>query len=117
MLKKTLKSPLDSKEIKAVLPKGNQPWIFTGKTGAETEVPIICPPDAKSQFTGIGRDAGKESKQEEKGATEDEMVGWHHQFSGYEFEQTRDREGQGSLLLLSHFSPFRLCVTPYTAAH
>ena len=98
LLKKTLKSPLDSKEIKAVLPKGNQTWIFTGKTGAETEVPIICPPDAKSQFTGIGCDAGKESEQEEKGATEEEMVGWRHRLNGHEFEQTPgDSEGWGSL--------------------
>ena len=95
MLKKTLKSPLDSKDIKAVLPKGNQPWIFTGKTGAETEVPIICPPDAKSQFTGIGRDAGKESKQEEKGATEDEMVGWRHRLNGHECEQTQEMVKDG----------------------
>ena len=62
-------------------------------------------------------DAGKDWGKEEKGATEDEMVGWHHQFSGYEFEQTRDREGQGSLLLLSHFSPVRLLATPWITAY
>ena len=71
MLKKTLKSPLDSKEIKAVLPKGNQPWISIGRTDAEAEAPVLWPPDAKNQLIGKDPDAGKDWKQEEKGATED----------------------------------------------
>ena len=75
MLEKTLESPLDNKEIKLVNPKGNQPWIFIGSTDAEAEAPILWPPDAKSQLIGKDRDAGKDWGQEEKGATEDEMVG------------------------------------------
>ena len=75
VLEKTLESPLDNKEIKLVNPKGNQPWIFIGSTDAEAEAPILWPPDAKSQFIGKDRDAGKDWGQEEKGATEDKMVG------------------------------------------
>ena len=98
MLEKTLKSPLDSKEVKAVHPKGNQPWIFTGKTGAEAEAPILCPHDVKSRLTGIDPEAGKESEQEEKEAREDEMIGWHHRLYGHEFEQALGvGDGQGSL--------------------
>ena len=87
VLEKTLESPLACKEIKPVNPKENQPWIFVGKTDAEAEVPIIWPPDVKSQLIGKFSDAGKDWGQEEKGTTEDEMVGWHHQLNGYEFEQ------------------------------
>ena len=76
VLEKTLESHLDSKEIKSVNPKGNQSWIFTGRTDAEAEAPILWPPDAKGQLTGKHPDAGKDWKQE-KGTTEDEMVGWH----------------------------------------
>ena len=73
--------------------------MFTGRTDAETEAPILRPPDAKSQLTGIDSDAGKDRRQEEKGTTEDDMVGWHHQLYGHEFEQTlRDGEGKGSLV-------------------
>ena len=98
VLKKTLESPMDSKEIKPVNPKGNQPWIFLGKTGAEAEAPILWPPDAKSWLTGKDSDAGKDWGQEEKEATEDEIAGWHHWLSGHEFEQTQGyNEGQGSL--------------------
>ena len=75
VLEKTLESPLDNKEIKLVNPKGNQPWIFIGSTDAEAEAPILWPPDANSQFIGKDRDAGKDWGQEEKGATEDKMVG------------------------------------------
>ena len=97
-----LESPLDSKEIKPVNPKGNQPWIFTGRTDAEAEVPMLCPPDAKSQLIGKDPDAGKDWSQEEKGMTKDEMVGWHHRFNGHEFEQTSgDGEGQKSLVYCS----------------
>ena len=85
--KKTLESPLDSKEIKPVNPKRNQPWIFTGRTDAKAEAPILCPPDVKSWLMGKDPDAGKDWGQE-KGATEDEVVGWHHWLNEHEFEQT-----------------------------
>ena len=75
LLEKTLESPLDSKEIKAVNPKGNQPWIFIGRTDAEAKAPVLWLPDVKSQLTGKDPDAGKGWRQEEKGMTEDEMVG------------------------------------------
>ena len=96
MLEKTLESPLDCKVIKPVNPKGNQSWIFIGRTDAEA--PIIWPPDARSQLTGKDPDAGKDWRQEEEGTTEDEVVGWHHQLNGHELEQALgDGEGQGSL--------------------
>ena len=85
MLEKTLKTPVDSKEIKPVHPKENHPWIFIGRTDAEA--PILWPPDAKSQLTGKDRDAGKDWRQEEKGTTENEMVGWHHWLDGHECGQ------------------------------
>jgi len=98
VLEKTLESPLDCKEIKPVNSKGNQSWILFGRTDAKTEAPIPWPPDAKRWLTGKDPDAGKDWGQEEKGATEDKMVGWHHQLNGHEFEQAPgDREGQGSL--------------------
>ena len=112
MLKKTLESPLDCKEIKPVNPKGNKPWIFIGKTDTEAEAPILCPHNPKRWFIGKYPDAGKYWGQEEKvvGAkvggwhTEDEMVGWYHQLNGHEFEQTLgDSEGQGSLVCLSSY--------------
>ena len=87
-LEKTLESSLDSKEIKPVNPKGHQPWLFTGKTDAEAEAPILCPPDVKSQLIRKDPDAEKDWRQEEKGTTEDEMVEWHHWVSEHEFEQT-----------------------------
>ena len=91
VLKKTIQSPLDHKEIK---PKGNLLWIFIGRTDAEVEAPILWPPDGKSQLTGKDPGAGKDWQQEEKGATEDEMVGWQHRLDGPEFEQTPgDNEG------------------------
>ena len=74
VLEKTLESLSDSKEIKPVNPKGNQPWIFIGRTDAEVETPILWPPDAKSQLIGKDPDAGKDWRQEEKGVAEDEMV-------------------------------------------
>ena len=96
VLEKTLQSPLDSKEIKTVSPKRNQPWIFIRRTDAEAS--ILWPPDVKSWLIGKDPDAGKDSTQEEKGTTEDEMVGWHYRLNGHEFEQApRDGEGQGSL--------------------
>ena len=87
VLKKTLESPLDCKEIQPVHPKGKQFWIFIGRTDAKAEAPILWPPDAKNLFIGKDPDAGKDWRQEEKGMTEDEMVGWHHRLDGHEFEQ------------------------------
>ena len=86
VLEKTLESPLDCKEIQPVHPKGNQPWIFIGKTDAEAETPILWPPDAKNWLFRKDPDAGKDWRQEKKGTTEDEMVGWHHWLNGHEFE-------------------------------
>ena len=98
VLEKTLERYLNFKEIKPVNPKGNQPWIFTGETDTEAEAPILGTPDVKSQLIGKDPDAGKDWRQEEKGITEDKMVGWHHQLNAYEFEQAPgDGEGQGSL--------------------
>ena len=100
VLEKILESPLDSKEIKPVNPKGNQPWIFTGR--AEAEAPILRPLYAKSRLTEKDLDAVKDWGQEEKGATEDERVGCHHWLNGYEFEQTPgDSDEQGSLVCCS----------------
>ena len=100
MLEKTLESPLDSKKIKPVSPKGNQSWIFIGRTDAKT--PILWPPDVKNWLIGKDSDAGKDWRQEEKGTTEAEMVGWHHRLNGPEFEQTWvDSEGQRSLVCCS----------------
>ena len=102
VLEKTLEWPLDCKEIKPVNLKGNQSWIFIGRTDAEAKAPIFWLPDVKSQLIGKDPDSGKNWEQEGKGATEDEMVGWHHQFSGHEFEQTPGgSEGQGSLVCCS----------------
>ena len=97
MLEKILESPLDCKETKPVNPKGNQSWLFTGRTNAEAEAPIIWPPEANSQLTRKDPDAGKDWRQD-KGMTEDEMIGWHHQFDGHKFEQALGTgEGQGTL--------------------
>ena len=96
-----IENPLDCKEIKPVNPKGNQPWMFTGRTHAEVEPPLIWPLDVKSWLIGKDPDAGKNLGQE-KGTTEDETVGWHHQLNGHEFEQIQqDSEGQGSLACCS----------------
>ena len=86
MLEKTLESPLDCKEIQPVHPKGNQSWIFIGRTDDEAETPILWPPDVKNWLIGKDTDAGEDWRQEEKGMTEDEMVAWHHQLDGHEFE-------------------------------
>ena len=83
MLEKTLESPLDFKEIQPVHPKGNQSWISIGRTDAEAETPILWPPDAKNCHIWKDPDAGKDWRWEEKGTTEDEMVGWHHQLNGH----------------------------------
>ena len=84
-LEKTLKSPLDCKEIQPVHPKGDQSWVFIGRTDVEAETPIFWPPDVKSWLTWKDPDAGKDWRQEEKGTTEDKMVEWHHWFNGHEF--------------------------------
>ena len=99
VLEKTLESPSDSKEIKPINSKGNQPWIFIGRTDAEA--PILWPPDAQSWLIGKDPDAGKDWRQE-KGMTENKMVRWYHWLNGHKFEETpRDSEGQGSLACYS----------------
>ena len=102
VLEKTLESPLDGKEIQPVQPKGNQSWVFIGRTDAEAETPILWPCDAKNWLIGKDPDAGKDWGQEEKGTTEDEMVGWHHWLDGHEFEWTPGvGDGQGVLACCS----------------
>ena len=83
---KTLENPLDCKEIQPVHPKGDQSWVFTGRTDAEAETPVLWPPHAKSWLFGKDPDAWRDWGQEEKGPTEDEMAGWHHWLNGHEFE-------------------------------
>ena len=98
VLEKTLKSPLNCKEIQPVHPKGDQSWVFFGRTDVEAETPILWPPDAKSWLIWKDSDAGKDWRWEEKGTTEDEMVGWHHRLNGHEFKQALGvGNGQGSL--------------------
>ena len=96
VLEKTLESPLDWKEMQPVHPKGDQSWVFIGRTDVEAEAPILWPPDAKTWLIGKDPDAGKDWGQEEKGTTKDEMVGWHHQLDGHGFRWTPgvvDRQG------------------------
>ena len=142
VLEKTLESPLDCKEIKPVNPKGNQSWIFIGRTDAEAEASIFWPHDAKNWLIGKDLDAEKDRRQEEKETVEAERVGWHHRLDGHEFEQAPGvGDGRGGLeccspwghkeshmterlnwtelvisllllLLLSHVSRVRLCATP-----
>ena len=101
VLEKTLESPLRCK-IQPVHPKGNQSWIFIGRTDAEAETPILWPLDAKNRLIEKDPDAGKDWKREEKGTTEDELVGWHHRLDGHEFEWTPGvGDGQGSLACCS----------------
>ena len=98
---KTLESPLDSKEIIPVNPKGNESWVFTGRTDAEAETPILWSPDAKNWLIGKDPDAGKDWRQE-KEMTEDETAGWHHQLDGHQFEQAPGvGDGQWSLACCS----------------
>ena len=102
VLEKTLESPLHCKEIKPISPKGNQSWIFIGRTDAEAETPKPWPPDVKNWVTGKDPDAGKYWRQEDKGTTEGVMVGWHHWFDGHKFEQAPGvGYGQGSLACCS----------------
>ena len=96
VLEKTLESPLDSKEIKPISHKGDQSWVFIGRTDAEAETAVLWPPDVKNWLIGKDPDAGKDWRQEEKWTTEDEIVGWHHWLNGHEFEQAPgvgDRQG------------------------
>ena len=98
VLEKTLESPLDCKEIQLVHPKGDQSWVFIGRTDAEAETPILWPTHVKSWLTGKDPDAGRDWGQEEKGTTENEMAGWHHWLDAHEFEWTlRVGDGQGGL--------------------
>ena len=98
VLEKTLESPLDCKEIQPVNPKGNQSWIFIGRTDAKAETPVLWPSDLKSWLIRKDPNAGKDWRHEEKGTTEDEMIGWHHWLDGHEFEQALGvGDGQGSL--------------------
>ena len=102
VLEKTLKSLLDCKGIQPVHAKGNHSWIFVGRTDVEAETPILWPPDGKNWLTGKDPDAGKDWSLEEKGMTEDEMVGWHHWLDGHEFEWALGVcDGQGSLACCS----------------
>ena len=104
-LEKTLESPLDCKEIQPVRPKGDQSWIFIGRTDVEAETPILGPSDAKNWLIWKDPDIGEDGRQEEKGTTEDDMVWWHHRLNGHEFEQALgESEGQGSLVCCSPWS-------------
>ena len=118
MLEKTFESPLDCKELQPVHPKGNQSWIFTGRTDAEAETPILWPPDVKSRLIGKDSDAGKCWRQEEKRTTEDEMVGWHHWLDGHEFKQAlgveTDREAWHAAVHVITKSQTRLSDWPET---
>ena len=109
VLEKILESPLDCKEIKPVNPKGNQPWIFNGRTDAEAEALILWPSDAKNWLIGKDPECGKDWREVEKGTTGDEMVRWHHWLNGHEFEQAPGvGDGQGSL---EHYNPWGCRVT------
>ena len=102
MLEKTLESPLDCREIQPVHPKGNQSWVFIGRTDVEAETPILWPPDTKSWLIGKDPDAGKDWRWEEKGMTEDGMVGWHHRLDGHGFGWILGvGDGQGGLAYCS----------------
>ena len=112
VLEKTLESPLDSKEIQPVHPKGDQSWVFIGRTDAEAETPILWPPHAKSWFIWKDPHAGKDWGQEEKGTTEDEMVGWHHRHNGHGFGWTPGvGDGQGGLACCGSWGRKKLDMT------
>ena len=112
VLEKTLESPLDCKEIQPVYSKGNQSWVFIGRTDAEAETPILWPPHVKSGLIGKDPNAGRDWGQEKKGMTEDEMAGWHHRFDGHEFEWTPGvDDGQGGLACCNSWSRKELDTT------
>ena len=114
VLEKTLESPLNCKEIQPVHPKGDQSWVFIGMSGAETETPILGPPDVKSWLIWKDPDAGKNWGQEEKGTTEYEMVGWHHQLNGHEFGWAPGvGVGQGGLVCCSSWGRKELDMTDW----
>ena len=114
VLKKTLESPLDCKEIKPVNPKGNQSWIFIGRTDAESETPILWPPDANNWLIGKDPDSGKDCREEEKGMTEGEMVGWHHWLDGHESEEALGvGDGHGSLACCTPCNHKELYITEW----
>ena len=124
VLEKTLESPLDCKKIQPVHPKGDQSWVFIGGTDAEAETPVLWPPHTKSWLTGKDSDAGRDWGQEEKGTTEDEMVGWHHRLDGHEFGWTLGvDDGQGGLACCNSWGCKELVTTeqlntfPYSFIH
>ena len=115
VLRKTLESSLDFREIKPVNPKGNQSWIFIGRTDAEAETPVLWLPDAKNWLIWKDPDAGKDWRQEEKGMTEDEMFGWHHQLP--EFTQTRVHKSRWYHPTISFsVAPFSSCTQSFPAS-
>ena len=114
VLEKTLESPLDSKEIQPAYPKGDQSWVFIGKTDVEAETPILWPPDVKNWLIWKDPDAGRDWGQEEKGMIEDEMAGWHHQLIGQEFGYTPGVcDGQGGLVCCGSWSHKELDTTEW----
>ena len=114
VLEKTLESPMGCKETQPINPKGNQSWIFIGRTDAEAETPILRLPDEKNPVIGKDPDAGKDWRREKKGTTEDEMVGWHHWHDEHEFEQALGvGDGQGSLACCSPWSHKELDTTEW----
>ena len=109
---KTLESPLDCKEIQPFHPKGNQSWMFFGRTDVKAESPVLWPPEVKNWLIWKDPDAGKDGRQEEKGKTEDETAGWHHQLDGLKFEQAPGvDDGQGSLMCCSPWAHKQLVST------
>ena len=115
VLEKTLGSPLDCKEIQTVHSKGDQSWVFTGRTDVEAETPVLWLPDAKSWLIGKDSDAGKDWGQEEKGTTEDEMVEWHHWLNGHELEQALGiGDGQGGLAAVRGVEKSRRVLSHWT---
>ena len=112
VLEKTLESPLDCKEIQPVHSEGDQPWVFFGKNDVKGETPVLWPPHVKSWVIRKDSDAGRDWGQEEKGTTEDEMAGWHHQLDGHEFEWTPGiGDGQGGLACCSSWGRKELDTT------
>ena len=120
VLEKTLESPLDSKEIQPVHPKGDQSWVFIGRTDVEDETPILWPPDEKSWLIWKDPDVGKDWGQEEKGTKEDEMIGWHHGLNGHEFGWTPgvdDGQGGYDVIQPSHPLPSPSSPAPNPSHH
>ena len=118
VLEKTLESPLDCKELQPVHPKGNQSWVFIGRSDVEAETPKLWPPDEKSWLIWKDPDAGKDWGQEEKGTTEDEIVGWHHWLSGHEFGWAPEvGVGQGGLACCSSQSCKQTRLSDWTDLH